>query len=65
MTTKQQTTKNIHVNKLHANLEDTGEDSMCATANHLHYSVKGVLEVFEGCTMVKSKHKLPRKVTED
>ena len=47
MKTKQFTKWKIHANKLHTMLGHTGEDRTRATANHLCYIVKGVIEVCE------------------
>ena len=38
---------------------------MRATKKHLHYSVKGSLEVCEDCDKAKIKHKSIEKVTEE
>ena len=64
-TTKQIATQKIHSNELHTNLVYPGEDSMHATAKHLHYSVKGMLDICEDCAMAKIRHKLLHKVAEE
>ena len=64
-TTKQKATRKIHVNKLHLKLGHPEEERIHVTANHLHYSIKGVLYVCENCANANIKHKLLRKVEED
>ena len=55
----------IHANHLHAKLGHTGEDRMHATANHLHYSVKGTLEVCKEYSTAKIEQKYLHKVAEE
>ena len=57
MTTIQQATRKVHINELHTNLIHSGEDRMHATVKHIHYSVKGPLEVCEDFSTVKINHK--------
>ena len=47
MKTKQMTKWKIHSNELHAKLNHPGEYRMLETTTHLHYIIKGVLEVCE------------------
>ena len=58
-------TRKIHANKLHAKLGHPVEDMMHATDKHLHYIIKGELEVCEDCATAKIKHKLLHKVEEE
>ena len=44
-TTKQKVTQKIRIKELHANLGHPGEDSIRATTKHLHYIIKGELEI--------------------
>ena len=55
----------MHTNKIHVKLGHPEEDRMCATKNHLHYSVKAVLEVFEYCAVVKINNTLLCKTVEE
>ena len=57
--------RKIHANELQAKLNYYREDSMFVTANHLHYSIKGVIEECEDCATDKIRHKLLRKVGEE
>ena len=50
-TTKQLATWEIHANKLQGKLGHSIEDMMRATAEHLHYSVKVKLDVYEDYSM--------------
>ena len=43
---KELETHKIHANKINANIAHPKEDKMCATENHLHYSVKAMLDFF-------------------
>ena len=43
----------------------TGEDRMRVTVRHLHYGIKGKLEVSEYCSMGKIRHKFLQKVAEE
>ena len=45
ITTKKQETRKIYAKELHLKLGYPGEERMYATANHVHYSVNGMLEV--------------------
>ena len=63
--TKQRAMQKIHVSDLHPKVGNTREDSMCETANHLHCSDKGNLEVFKDCSTAKSNHTFLHKVEED
>ena len=65
MTTKQQATPKIHVNKIHVNINHPIEDMMHATMKNLHHRIKGLLEVYEDCNTVNSNHKLLRKVEKE
>ena len=38
---------------------------MCVTTYHLHYNVKGILEVCQYCATVKRNHKSIYKVAEE
>ena len=57
MATIQQATWKVHINELHKNLIHSGEDKMHATVKHIHYIVKGTLEVCEDFSTVKINHK--------
>ena len=63
-TTKKIATQKVHANDLHANIVHHGEDRIRATKNHLHYSIKGALEVCEDCATAKTKQKFLHKVAE-
>ena len=43
-TTKKLETHKIHANNINANFVHSKDDKMYATENHLHYSVKAMLE---------------------
>ena len=45
-TTKQLEMQKIHANKIQTNIGHLKEDRICATNNHLHYSVKEMLDFF-------------------
>ena len=47
------------------NLGYTREDRMCTTTKHLHYRMKGELDVCEECATVKTRHNLLHKVAEE
>ena len=60
------TRRYIHLtNELHTKIGHNGEYMMHATVKHLHYSIKGVLEVCEDWDMSKSKQKFLHKVEEE
>ena len=44
-TTKQQATQKIHINELHTKLDHSIKDKIHTTKNHIHYTVKGTLEL--------------------
>ena len=46
-TTKTIATRKFHANEFHAKIGHPIEERMRATANHLHYSIKGALKVYE------------------
>ena len=64
-TTKTIVTRKVCTNKLHTKIGHTGEDRMCATAEHIHYRIKGTLDIYEDCATEKVKHKLEHKVAEE
>ena len=47
--------RKIHANELHVKLGHPGEDMMRTNTKHLHYSVKGTLEVYEECNTAKNQ----------
>ena len=51
--TKQLKPQKIHANDLYGKLGHTGEDIMSATANKLHCSVRGKIEVCKVCATSK------------
>ena len=55
----------IHANEIRVKLRHTGEDRICTTVKHLHYSVKGALEVCEDYATAKIKQKFLCKVEEE
>ena len=55
----------IYASELQVKLNHPGEDRMRATTKHLHYSVKGTLQVCEECAKVKIEQKLLQKVAEE
>ena len=57
--------RKINANELNAKLGHPGEYWVCATINHLHYSVKSTLEVCEDYAMEKRNNKLLRNVAEE
>ena len=65
MTAKQNRTRKIHANELHAKLVHCGEYRISATAKHLKYSVMGVIQVCKDCAAAKNKHELLHKVVEE
>ena len=65
MTTKRQATQKIHINKLHMNLGNPGEDKMCATTKNLYYRIKGMLEVWKDCSTENINHISLWKVAEE
>ena len=64
-TTEQQATQKIRVKELRAKLGSPIEDRICATVKHIHYSIKGMIQVYEDSAIVKSKHKFLHKVAEE
>ena len=54
-TTTKNATHKVHTNKLHVKLVHPGEDRMQATAKHLHYIIKGALDICEDCATAKIK----------
>ena len=61
-TTKTIVTRKFHANDLHAKLVHPKEGRMCATENHLHYIIKGTLEVCEYCATAKSNNQFLHNV---
>ena len=55
MITEQQVTWKIHINDLHKKIMHLGEDRMRMPMKHLHYRIKGTLDVLEDCATAKSK----------
>ena len=64
-TIKQQETRKIHVNDLRTKLSHTGEDRMGATANHLQWIFKIMLEVYKYWATEKTKKKYIFKVKKE
>ena len=64
-TTKQQIAQKMHADKLHTEIGHLGEYRMCDTPNHLHYILKGVLDVCKYCATVNIKHKMHQKVADE
>ena len=64
-TTKHLSMLKIQAYEIYVKLIHPGEDRMRATVKHLHYRVKGVLEVCEDCDMAKSKQKFLHTVAEE
>ena len=64
-TTKKLATRKIHANDLHAKIRHPGEDRMRVAAKHLHYIIKGMIEVFEDYATAKIKQKSLHKVAEE
>ena len=55
-------TRKTLVNKLHAKLGHPVEDRMRVTIKHLHYNIKGIIDVCGYFTMEKIKQKSLYKV---
>ena len=63
--TKQKMRRKININKLHANIGHSGEDSIYATAKHLHCRLKGMIEVWKNRATKNIKQELLHKVAEE
>ena len=57
--------RKVHANELHAKLGHPREDRMRAIAKHLHYIIRGTLEVGEDFYTAKRKHKSIHTVAEE
>ena len=51
----------VHTNDLRVKLGHPGEERMCMIAKHLHYSIKGTLDICEECATEKSNRNSYKK----
>ena len=58
MTNKQVVTQKIHINKIHTNPVNPGEDMMCNTTNNIHCIIRGALDAYKDCATAKIKQEL-------